>query len=266
MVHDRLTICSVVGHNDGAAAIPSICQSLEQLPGSQGLLISPARPNSLPAGILWRQTAPLSYKQYSIFVMHCLQAFIKTDYCLIVQDDGWVLSGENFHETFYAYDYVGAPCHAALIGKVLKQRYSWVRDASRIVIQNGGFSLRSRKFLQAPSEHGLAYIPDTRRPLFNEDIQLSGTLRPRLEQLGYKYAPDEHAMHFAIEYLGPIFHDNLDLKKIVGHHATTRKLIGPGRILSKLTPVQVSHSFGESRVLSHLESLGYCIEFDSPVP
>jgi len=264
MRHSDLTICSVSGHNDGSAAIPALCESLEQLPGSRGLLISQSRPDTLPAGIDWKQTAALSYRQYSIFVMHCLQYFIDSDYCLIVQDDGWVLDGRNFTEEYYSFDYVGAPCHAALIGDILKLRYTWVNEPNRIVIQNGGFSLRSRRFLEAPSRHGLTYIPDNRRPLFNEDIQLTGILRPRLEALGYIFAPDEIAKHFAVEYLGPVFHDGLAFSKLVGHHAPTRRLSSHRTITCSMTTAHVHQSYGEQRVLHHLEQLGYSIRFHTP--
>ena len=264
MVHNDLTICSVIGHNDGSAAIPALTESLDQLPGSRGLLISQSRPDTLPRGIAWKQTEPLTYKQYSIFVMHCLQYFVETDYCLIVQEDGWVLDGGNLSANFYDYDYIGAPCHAAMVGDTLKQQYTWIQNPHRIVVQNGGFSLRSRRFLEAPSRHGFAYRPDNRRPLFNEDIQLTGIFRPRLESLGYTFAPDQLAKHFAIEYLGPSLHDDLDFTRLVGHHAPTRRLSSYRTITCSMTPAQVSQSYGEQRVLHHLEHLGYSIRYRAP--
>ena len=48
MIHDQLTIVSVFGHNDGSAAIPSIIKSMQELPGSKGLLLSIEKPENLP--------------------------------------------------------------------------------------------------------------------------------------------------------------------------------------------------------------------------
>jgi hypothetical protein len=96
MEHNNLTIVSVYGHNDGSSAIFAIQKSMQELSGSRGLLLSIAKPDNLPENIEWKQIGFLDYMMYSTFVMHSLYAFIETDYCLMVQDDGWVLNGANF--------------------------------------------------------------------------------------------------------------------------------------------------------------------------
>ena len=94
MIHNKLTIVSVFGHNDGSSAIPSIIKSMQELPGSKGLLLSIEKPKNLPTKIKWKQIGYLNYKQYTLFMMHSLYAFIKTEFCLIVQDylfaDSWI--------------------------------------------------------------------------------------------------------------------------------------------------------------------------------
>lgn len=260
-MHDRLTVTAIYGHADGAAVVPALVESLAQLPGSRGLLLSPARPTNLPAGIAWRRIHPLNYVQYSIFVMHGLQHFVDTDYCLIVQEDGWVIRGANFTADYYDYDYVGAPCHAAIIDGQLVTRFQWTRMAPGLVIQNGGFSLRSRRLLEAPSRHGIMYQPDSRAPLGNEDVQLTGTLRPALEAVGMRFAPAEVARAFAVEYLGPGFHDTLDLSSLVGHHARSRRLVAPRRIAVGVARSRVRDVFREDEFLAFLASLGYELEF-----
>lgn len=260
-MHERLTIVSVYGHSDGASAIPALLNSLGQLAGSRGLLLSLRRPADLPDSIAWREIQPLNYLQYSVFVMHCLHAFIDTDFCLVVQDDGWVLDGRNFLESHYEYDYIGAPCHAAIVGDHLVQHFQWTRLLNAMVIQNGGFSLRSRRFLEAPNRHGFAYLPETRAPLFNEDIQLTGTLRPALEAAGIRFAPVEIARSFAIEYLGPGFHDSLDFSQLVGHHARSRRLFAPHHVDVGLSRSQALMIYREMEFLEHLERLGYSLRF-----
>src|SRR5476651_2455270 len=113
--HDTLTIVAIYGHNDGSAAIPALAHSMRELPGARGLLISIAKPADLPADIAWKPVLPMDHRQYSLFVMYCLTHFIDTDFALIVQDDGWVVNGNNWRDEYLNYDYIGAPGHAAIV-------------------------------------------------------------------------------------------------------------------------------------------------------
>jgi hypothetical protein len=260
-LHTDLTIVSVHGHTDGAATIPSLVESLTQLPGSRGLLISLERPPSLPDHIAWKQTAPLDYFQYSMFCMYCLQHYIDTEYCLVVQDDGWVINGNNFTDEYYEYDYVGAPTHMGILGDQAMFHFSWVHVKDPIVVQNGGFSLRSRKFLQAPAKHGIVHRLYGQQPFINEDVQLSGLLRSQLESVGVRFAPLNIAKHFSIEYMGPGLHDDIDLERLVGHHAPSRKLIGHKSIAIRSTVEECDNVFGELDFLMFLQDKGYKFEY-----
>ena len=251
MTHNQLTIVSVFGHNDGSAAIPAILKSVEELPGSRGLLLSIQKPQNLPAEIKWKQINNLNYKQYTLFMMHCLYAFIETDYCLTVQEDGWVLNGNNLTEKYYEYDYIGPITHCAIkmddtltsLNHLFLQ-FHWCgkADSTTFVIQNGGFSLRSKRFLEACNVHGITHTTDLGlklnidgkeelwTPIWNEDVQLSGMLRPKLMRHGYKYAPTEVAMGFGVEYLHTELHKTMDFDTIVGHHAKSRVLMADNTI------------------------------------
>lgn len=259
--HDRLTIVAIYGHNDGSSAIPSLLVSKAQLPGSKALLISPKKPRGLPKDIAWKRCFPMNYQQYSVFCIHCLHHYIKTDYCLIVQNDSWVLNGANFHEHYYDYDYVGAPAHAAMVGDIYHIQWSWLGKEGALEVQNGGFSLRSRKLLKAPSIYGLAYIPFPQQPFCNEDVQICSFRRTALEQLGLKFAPKEVAKHFSVEYMGPGFHDDLDFDRLVGCHGPTRKLMGDKTIYNQQSIAQNSTYFREMEFLKWLQSKGYTIQF-----
>jgi len=246
MLHNQLTIVSVFGHNDGSAAIPSIVKSMKELPGSRGLLLSIKKPEDLPNDIEWKRIFNLNYKQYTLFMMHSLYAFIETDYCLVVQDDSWVLNGNKFVEEFYQYDYIGPPTHcgfqfnndASSIEHLFLQ-FHWLDKPNTFVVQNGGFSLRSKRFLEACNVNGITHtIPE---PLklkndstkkdnlwihnWNEDVQLTALFRPILTSCGYKFAPLDVASKFAIEYLDPIWHKGIEFNNIVGHHAKSRILL-----------------------------------------
>ena len=60
---------------------------------------------------------------------------------------------------------------------------------------------------------------------WNEDVQLTGLLRPVLASRGYKFAPLSVATRFGMEYLDPIWHKVINFNNVVGHHAKSRILL-----------------------------------------
>ena len=260
MVHDQLTIVSVYGHNNGASAIPSILKSMKELKGSKGLLISLEKPPKLPKKIAWKRCHFIDYLGYSLFMMHGLYAYIETDYCLVVQDDGWVLNGKNFKPEYYDYDYIGAPSHCAFGDGHLYLKFAWTQAEEPVrVVQNGGFSLRSKRFLEACNKHGIMHLNSNEIHGWNEDAQLSSILKPVLQSYGYKYCPDEIAKYFSMEYVGLGFHEeDFDYSKLLGHHAQTRKLVSANHIV---VPADPTESYGEVDFLGFLEGIGYTVEY-----
>ena len=260
MEHNNLTIVSVCGHNNGASAIPAIQRSMQELPGSLGLLLSPEQPDNLSDDIEWWQIGNLSYLQYSVFMMHSLHQFIHTDFCLVVQDDGWVLNGENFKPEYYDYDYIGAPSHCAFGEGNLYLQFAWTQATEPVkVVQNGGFSLRSRRFLEACNKHGIVHLNSNEIHGWNEDAQLSAILKPTLQSFGYKYCPDDIAKNFSIEYVGHGFHEEgFNFGGLLGHHAQSRKLVSTNHIV---VPVDPTKSYGEAQFMLWLQSIGYTVEY-----
>jgi hypothetical protein len=115
--------------------------------------------------------------------------------------------------------------------------------------------------LEAPSKHGIVHKLYNQQPFINEDVQLSGLLRPQLESVGVRFAPLKIAMHFSIEYMGPGLHDGIDLERLVGHHAPSRKLIGHKVIGLKHTAEECDNVFGEWDFLMFLQDKGYRFEY-----
>jgi len=72
--------------------------------------------------------------QYNTFMVENLNEIIDTDFVLTVQPDGYIINPKLWNNKFLDYDYVGAP-------------WPWHK-----VSGNGGFSLRSKKFLNESSK------------------------------------------------------------------------------------------------------------------
>src|SRR5579871_4684098 len=162
----KITVVSITGLQSVApGAALSIMHSVQALPGSHGLLISPERPEGMPGWIGHVGIKPFGYLEYSLFVLYALGEFIKTEFALIVQDDGWVLNADKWQDAFFNYDYLGAPVHLARITQgtdaFYKRGFEWLNYRDRECrienIYNGGFSLRSKRLLDAPRRFGLEF-------------------------------------------------------------------------------------------------------------
>lgn len=79
------------------------------------------------------EISPLNQEEYGMFCLYDLPKYIDTEYCLTFQGDGFVINPSLWTDEFLNYDYIGAP---------------WLNETNNNV-GNGGFSLRSQKFLQS---------------------------------------------------------------------------------------------------------------------
>lgn len=134
---------------------------------------------------------------YSNFCLSRLNNYIDSEFCLIFQDDGFILNPDLWDNSFYDYDYIGAPWPLYI---------GWPEEGKQV--GNGGFSLRSKKFLQVSAD-----LPKTTA---NEDTYLVCENRHILESKGLKIAPLEVARKFAIEF--PL-DENHNINNCFGFHA-----------------------------------------------
>lgn len=173
-----VTLCAVssVGLE---ATVAAMRHSLEQLRFEHAVLLSHVRPAGLDqAGIEWRRIDRLnSRSEYSRFMLHELADHIATPHVLVVQWDGFIRSGGQWREQFLTCDYVGAV---------------WPQFDDEMKVGNGGFSLRSRRLLEA-TRH-IAAGPEA------EDLSICRTHRHMLErEHGIRFADLETARRFSYE-------------------------------------------------------------------
>lgn len=114
---------------------------------------------------------------YSDFLLSHMVDHVETSHCLIAQWDGHVLDAKQWRSEFLNYDYIGA---------------SWPQFGDGHDVGNGGFSLRTRRLMEA-CRH-----PEF-RPSHPEDIAIGRTNRPWLERQGMQFASKQLADLFAIE-------------------------------------------------------------------
>ena len=177
---DRVTLCCVdcVNHD---LALAAIGQCLQKASFARALFVTDTAPEL--DGIDVVRVAPLrSRHDYSHFVIKELVRHIDTEFVLLVQWDGFVVNAGAWDDTFLGVDYIGA-------------RWGWETDGH--AVGNGGFSLRSKRLLEALADPHIAEYPI-------EDVAICRTYRTYLETThGIRFAPDGLADDFAFEATYP---------------------------------------------------------------
>lgn len=175
-----ITLCCVDCVNQ-PLAIRALRRSMSALPFAQTLLLTNDF-HDLPDMRVERIPALKSHAEYSHFVAKELVAHVHTSHVLLVQWDGYVLNPSAWTEEFLEYDYIGAP-------------WGFHKDAYRV--GNGGFSLRSKRLLEALRD---PEIVETHP----EDVAICRQYRPLLEQrYGIRFAPEVLAERFSFESTTP---------------------------------------------------------------
>lgn len=115
-------------------------------------------------------------EDYSRFMIKEIGSHFSTSHVLVVQWDGFVVNPDRWEDGFLEYDYIGAP---------------WVN--SRHPVGNGGFSLRSRKLVDA--------LQDEEVRFFNpEDYAICDRYHDLLvERYDIRFAPVSVASRFSCE-------------------------------------------------------------------
>lgn len=182
-LHDVSLICVDTRHPDQAWWAIARCRESLAFAATDFFCPRAWTPPKPEAGVVLHPIAPIrSIEDYNRFMLTGLAEHVRTSHALVVQWDGFVTDPDRWSPDFLEWDYIGAP---------------WYHGGSPGSVGNGGFSLRSRKLLQALLEIA---PPDTREP---EDMAICVTLRPLLESRhGIRFAPLEVAQRFACEY-GP---------------------------------------------------------------
>ncbi len=181
-----VTLCCV-DTRDPALALAAMTRCMQQLKFANALLFTdPAICPPPPAGVRMVPIRIKSTEAYSHFMLKGLAGYVRTSHVLIVQWDGFVLSPQAWDPGFLQWDYIGPRWHDA--------------PTPELSVGNGGFSLRSRRLLDALQDPGVT----VEHP---EDVCICRTHRARLErEHGIRFAPPEVADRFGFERVVPQGH------------------------------------------------------------
>lgn len=172
--------------------IEAIKYSTEAIKYSEVLLISDTKPSNLPKYITHKYCEPIkNIDEYSRFMIYNLADYIKTDFVLVIQYDGYVLRPFKWDKHFLQYDYIGAPW---------EKDAHFTKEGVNIRVGNGGFSLRSKKLLQIFNRLNLP-LTDNQTGFFNEDGIICNYYRKILEENNIKYADIDTASKFSCEVI-----------------------------------------------------------------
>ena len=130
--------------------------------------------------------------EYSKFCLVDLNKYIKTNFCLTIQHDGYIINQDCWRDEFLNFDYIGAP---------------WpIQWEYKNRVGNGGFCLKSKKFLElcdtefSNFDFKLDILRDKNDISINEDFLSCNIYYEKFLSEGIKYADVETASYFSIEH------------------------------------------------------------------
>ncbi|MEO6359679.1 MAG: DUF5672 family protein [Sphingomicrobium sp.] len=182
-----VTVCAAASVNL-PATLAALQACLDQIDFAECLLFTDKPDLSVPPQV---RVVPIprlrSAADYSALILRDLAEHVRTDHCLVVQWDGFVLDSAQWDPSFLEFDYIGA---------------RWPQFDDGHDVGNGGFSLRSRKLLEACRDSAF-------QPSHPEDIAIGRLNRSSLEQRhNIRFASGAVADLFAFERsvgAGPTF-------------------------------------------------------------
>lgn len=133
-------------------------------------------------------------QEYSDYVLKLIN-HTDNDYVMIVQDDGHILNPDLWDDSYLDYDYIGAPWpnEESWISLQLEEQQSFIRENfKKNRVGNGGFCIRSRKFLEFSSQYNSCEG-------LGEDTFLCTRKYDDAIKYGIKFAPFELAVKFSYE-------------------------------------------------------------------
>jgi len=174
---------------DPSLGVKALKYSMRKIKFARVLLIAHEKPSNITEDIEYIEIEKLTHDGSCVFMLKRLNQYIDTEFCLSIHDDGFITNPHLWRNEFLDYDYIGAPWESGYVG-------------------NGGFTLRSKKFMELCSD-----IPHNGE---HDDWHVCVTHKEYFESNGCKYAPTDLAVKFSLEGMVPGY--EYDLNNCFGFH------------------------------------------------
>jgi hypothetical protein len=162
----------------------AIKESLKNIDVKDVVIISDdASKINIPGARHIQRAAVSGMAEYNQVMLKEVVEHINTEQTLYAQWDGIAFNRDNWSDDFLNYDYIGAV---------------WPWEPEGCNVGNGGFSLRSRRLLEACQDKEIELTAETN--FIAEDALIGKTKRMYLESThGIKFAPTNVAKSFSFE-------------------------------------------------------------------
>ncbi len=174
--------------------IQAMKYSMRDIEFGDAVLVTDKKPWYLPKNIRFSYTSRLdSIDKFNYKMVYELKDHIKTEFCLVVHADGFVIHPENWRDEFLDYDYIGSPW------PLPKNDYAYRDSRGNICRVGNSVSIRSKRLLDYPAQKKLKW-EKVYDGFYNEDIFLCCYHKNDMEADGFKWAPLESAIRFGREH------------------------------------------------------------------
>lgn len=151
---------------------------------------------TVPYNFEFIKIGKINYQEYSSFIIKEMPKYIKSEYVLVLNHDGYIVNTDCWDNNFLNYDYIGAP---------------WLPNTlPNARVGNGGFSLRSKELLDRCMKEDFMVNG------LNDDIAICSVYKDLLENSQLKFAPVDLAAKFSWGGYIPEIHK--DWKNCFGAH------------------------------------------------
>lgn len=149
--------------------------------------ISHEKPSFLPDHIEYEFIEKIdNIDTWNYNIIYNLTNYVKTDFCILIHADGFIVNPDSWREDFLNYDYIGAPWGHNFYDK----------KGNQIRVGNS-VSLRSKKLLEIPKKFNMPFLKHWGN--YNEGTQICVHNRELFIENGVNFATYEVAKYFSHE-------------------------------------------------------------------
>ena len=153
-----------------------------------------------------------SSDEFSKITIYDLPKYVDTEYCILIQYDGFIVHPEQWTDEFLNYDW---------IGPLWTEGHNYFDKNGNSIRVGDGIALRSQKLMGLASKLNLPWEPFTNKgehkPGFWEDSWICVKNRHIYEEHGCKFAPIEMAAKWGRELHTPPIPENEGITPFVFH-------------------------------------------------